>query len=264
MNLSFFRCNWCNGASKARPVRAGLLAVAWIAGCTSVQDGKGPDPSTPAPATAGRSMAGPGASPPAAPTASAQAAAAPPAAVAPGELSAAERASLAYVREEEKLARDVYQELDGRLRLGVFERIAESESRHTGAIKSLLERHGLEDPACCRPRGEFDSAELARLYADLVARGSRSVVDALRVGAEIEEIDIVDLTKRLASTQAQDVRSTFEALRRGSENHLRAFVRNLRRRGVVYQPTHLGAAELERILAAPNEPGRCADCPIPW
>ena len=61
-------------------------------------------------------------------------------------LSAEEEKSLYLMREEEKLAHDVYQALYARWNLPVFQNIAASEQRHTDRIKMLLDRYGLKDP----------------------------------------------------------------------------------------------------------------------
>ena len=53
-------------------------------------------------------------------------------------LTAADAAGLQYMREEEKLARDVYTLLGDRYDVRVFDNIARAESRHMAAIKRLL------------------------------------------------------------------------------------------------------------------------------
>ena len=62
-------------------------------------------------------------------------------------LNAEEEAGLLFMREEEKLARDVYLELFDEWGLRVFENIAESEQKHMDAVLYLLGKYGLEDPA---------------------------------------------------------------------------------------------------------------------
>ena len=55
--------------------------------------------------------------------------------------------SLLYMREEEKLARDVYLTMYVKWKTHVFSNIADSEQMHTLAVKSLLDAYGLYDPA---------------------------------------------------------------------------------------------------------------------
>ena len=109
--------------------------------------------------------------------------------VATSELSDDEIDGLLYMREEEKLAHDVYQVLYEKWGLTIFDNIATSEQRHTDAIKTLLDSYGLTDPAAGRDVGEFSDPALQALYDQLVEQGSQSLEDALLVGASIEEID---------------------------------------------------------------------------
>jgi hypothetical protein len=168
-------------------------------------------------------------------------------------LTAEEIEGLRWMREEEKLAHDVYVALGETWGLRAFENIAAAETTHGEAIKTLLDRHGIADPAAGQPAGAFTDPELQALYGDLVARGRTSLVDALTVGALIEEMDISDLRERASDTQ--DIALVYEDLERGSENHLRAFVRNLERRGGTYTPTHISVDEFESIPRSSNGQG---------
>lgn len=144
-------------------------------------------------------------------------------AVAVVPLTATETADLQYLREEEKLARDVYTVLYEKWGLSVFSTIAASEQRHTDSIRKLLVKYGVSDPAASTAPGEFVNDELQALYDELVARGSVSLADAIDVGVLIEEIDIADLEERIATTSRKDIVRVYSNLLSGSENHLAAF-----------------------------------------
>lgn len=166
-----------------------------------------------------------------------------------GDLSAEEAEALLFMREEEKLAHDVYIALYEQWGLQTFQNIAESELAHTNSVKALLERYGLEDPASSQP-GVFANPDLQALYTELVARGSQSLTEALRVGALIEEIDILDLQQRLASTDNADIQQVFNNLLKGSTNHLRAFASSLQAQtGENYQPQYLSAEAYQTLLS---------------
>jgi len=141
-------------------------------------------------------------------------------------LSAGEAAGLLLMREEEKLARDVYQELYRIWNLRTFSNIAASEQSHMDEVALLLERYGLEDPALNTP-GKFTDPELQNLYEQLIARGSRSLREAVQVGIDIEELDIRDLEQLMKTTDNRDISLVYGNLLRGSENHLTAFRRQL-------------------------------------
>ncbi len=138
-------------------------------------------------------------------------------------LTAAESSAITYMREEEKLARDVYRKLAGTSGNAVFTRIAASEQRHMDALGRLIARYRLTDPTKGNAAGVFKNPELQRLYDELVARGSASPAAAIQVGLDIERLDIADLQDRKATVKHTDVRWVFQQLERGSNNHLRAF-----------------------------------------
>jgi hypothetical protein len=138
------------------------------------------------------------------------------------ELSVEEAAKLSFMREEEKLALDVYQALYEKWQVRIFKNIAASEKRHFDAIGNLISRYGLEDPA--QPySGAFSNFDLQTLYAELIARGMTSLQDALQVGVMIEEKDIADLKDAMSITDNTDILRVYGNLLNGSLTHLLAF-----------------------------------------
>jgi len=138
-------------------------------------------------------------------------------------LSQEEISCLTYIREEEKLARDVYLYFGEMWGSRIFTNIAGSEQTHMDAIKKLLEKYGIADPAADTEVGEFINQELQALYDELIETGSRSVVDALNVGGLIEETDISDLQAASAVSTHKDIVKVYNNLLAGSLNHLAAF-----------------------------------------
>ncbi len=162
-------------------------------------------------------------------------------------LTSPEEEGLLFMAEEEKLAGDVYSSLNEIWSLRVFDNIGRAERTHQAAVETLLVRYSLAVPA--NPLGEFSNETLQSLYNDLVSRGGLSVEEALRVGASIEELDILDLEERMAQTDKEDIQLVYSNLKRGSENHLRAFVNNLERRGIEYRPEYLSLQEYDGIIS---------------
>lgn len=164
------------------------------------------------------------------------------------DLSADEAAALFFMREEEKLARDVYIKLYETWGLPTFQNIAASEQKHMDEIALLLARYELADPA--QTPGVFSNADLQNLYNTLVAQGSQSLASALKVGGAIEEIDINDLQKRLAATNNADIQQVYNNLMNGSYNHLRAFAGiYATQTGTTYSPQYITADLLNTILS---------------
>ena len=122
-------------------------------------------------------------------------------------------------------------------------------------VKTLIDRYELDDPVADRDVGEFANEELQALYDQRVEQGSRSLVDALEVGAAIEEIDILDLEQYVAQTDKADLLSVYDNLMRGSRNHLRAFVSSMDRQGVTYEPVYMSIEQFEDILGSGVERG---------
>jgi hypothetical protein len=167
------------------------------------------------------------------------------------ELTDDEIASLVYMREEEKLAHDVYLTLYDLYGLPIFKNIARSEQTHTEAVKQLLDVFDIPDPADTSPAGVFVDPELQNLYDELIQTGSQSLGDALKVGAVIEEIDILDLEENLDFAENENIRNVFINLIRGSENHLRAFTKTLARNtGETYQPQFMDVDAYNEIVSS--------------
>ena len=155
---------------------------------------------------------------------------------------------LTYMREEEKLARDVYLALYEKWGIRTFLNIAKAEQQHMDAVGALLDARNLKDPAKGAPAGVCQNAELAKLYNELVALGSQSAADAFLVGAIIEDLDIYDLNQFLAQTEDEAEIWIYTNLKRGSESHMRSFVRQLERYGKTYEARYISSEELASIL----------------
>jgi len=172
----------------------------------------------------------------------------------PAPLSAAEEAGILFMREEEKLARDVYLELAELWNVRVFENIARSEQQHMDNMLALIDRYDLEDPALTP--GVFTNPELQALYDSLIDQGEESIEEALRVGALIEEVDIEDLVLDMAEADNEDIQVIYGSLLAASENHLRAFVSQIDRYGVDYEPSVLSQEEYEAIVNSDSSASR--------
>lgn len=144
-----------------------------------------------------------------------------------GDLDGTETEGLIYMREEEKLAHDVYLTLYQQWGLAIFNNIAKSEERHESQMENLLNRYQIADPVGNNPIGVFVNPDLQKLYHDLVAQGRQSLTEALKVGVLIEETDIADLQQRVTQTDQTDIQRVYQKLLSGSNHHLSAFTANL-------------------------------------
>ncbi|NOQ14834.1 MAG: DUF2202 domain-containing protein [Methyloprofundus sp.] len=141
----------------------------------------------------------------------------------------AEEENLLWMREEEKLARDVYLTMYDLWGASIFNNIAKSEQSHMDALLKKIELYGLTDPVAPDSYGvgDFNNKEFQQLYITLTGIGQDSYRDALWVGANIEDLDIHDLMEAIKETKETNnlaLQTTYESLLEGSKSHLRAFV----------------------------------------
>lgn len=164
------------------------------------------------------------------------------------DISKDEEKELKFMREEEKMAHNFYVVMYEKWGLRPFNNISKAEQRHMTVIKSMLDKYSIEDPIKDMTPGIFSNNDIKELYENLLEQGNKSATDALKAGAEIEEVDIVDLIRAIDNTDNKDLKLVYNNIMHGSYNHLRAFVRVLDRRGVKYVPKHLDKNLFEEIL----------------
>ncbi len=193
----------------------------------------------------------------------------PKATVCPANLTPLKQAEVdeaLFMREEEKLARDVYLDLAAYWQaqagivpvVNILRNIAKSEQQHMDSMKAVLSCYGLPDPVdAAETHGMFLNPELAALYNKLMTQGQSSTLDALKVGALIEEVDIEDLQASIDISQQQYTDQVYAALMCGSRNHLRAFAGEIIKTTGSYKAQLLPQATVDAIINSPNE--MCGD-----
>jgi hypothetical protein len=169
-------------------------------------------------------------------------------------ISDEEMALLLEMKEEEKLAHDVYTFFYQKWGSQIFYNISQAEERHTNAVVLLLEYYGSDD-VTVEDAGIFSIDEFKTLYNNLVTAGSVSVEEAFKTGTLIEEMDIKDLKDALEVVKNENIILVFENLLKGSRNHLRAFIRHLTSLGLSYAPVFISEDEYEQIINSPMEQG---------
>lgn len=173
-----------------------------------------------------------------------------------GILSQIEIDGILLMREEEKLARDVYEVLGEEWGVKVFSNITRSEQTHINAVLGLLELYSIEDPLGGNDEvGSFTSEEMQTLYDDFIAKGSKTREDALLVGATIEDLDIYDLEVLMGQTENEDLLRVYQNLQKGSRNHMRAFNKQILKAGLEYTPEYISEEQFNSIIAQEQEKG---------
>jgi hypothetical protein len=166
-----------------------------------------------------------------------------------------EISNLPFMREEEKLARDVYITLYNKWRVSIFYNISTSEQSHMDGILILLNRYSISDPVGSNAVGVFGNVQLQNLYTQLVLQGSVSLAEAYKVGATIEDLDIFDLTNTLENIDNKDIQLVYESLTKGSRNHLRSFYKFILSTGGIYIPQYISQAAFDAIISSAMETG---------
>ena len=171
-------------------------------------------------------------------------------------LSQAEINDLKFLREEEKLARDVYLYSYNKYQLIIFDNISQSEQKHMNSVLNLMNKYGIPDSASTEI-GVFNNPDLQKLYNSLTLQANISSVDALKAGATIEDLDINDIDDFTANTSKPDLLNVYGNLNCGSKNHIRAFTSQLEINGATYVPQFISLEEYNVILNSPS--GGCGN-----
>jgi len=167
-------------------------------------------------------------------------------------LTQAEKDDLAFLREEEKLARDVYLFSYDKYGEDIFNSISQSEQKHMDKVLSLLRKYKLADPAHAE-RGVFSNSVLQGLYNDLITQADSSLIEALKAGATIEDLDIKDIDLNMSRTDKEDIQNVYIKLGCGSNNHMRGFSDKLNENEVAYLPQFISIEKYTTIINSENE-----------
>jgi hypothetical protein len=166
-------------------------------------------------------------------------------------LTQAEVSDLKFLREEEKLARDVYLYSYNKYQVSIFNSISQSEQTHMDSVLSLMNKYGIIDSASTEI-GVFNNADIQLLYTNLTNQSNTSLVEALRVGATIEDLDINDIDDFIDNTTKSDLLTVYNNLTCGSKNHIRSFTSQLSSNGVTYIPQFISEEYYNIILSEPS------------
>lgn len=170
-------------------------------------------------------------------------------------LSADELNSISFLREEEKLAMDVYLTLYNKWGVKIFDNISRSENTHMLLVLSLITKYNLPDPVGANTVGIFKNTNLQALYNQLVLEGNKGILNAYIVGATIEDLDLFDIKMALLKIDNQDIRFVLDILAKGSRNHMRSFYQNIVNAGGTYTPQYITKDEFKTIIDSGMETG---------
>lgn len=138
----------------------------------------------------------------------------------PGDLSEAEEASLIFMRQEEKLLRDVYTVFVQTWEIKIFDQLKMAEQKHMDAIERLLNKYSITDPVTSDEIGVFDDPQFQQKFNDYTAQGIITIPDAMLAGQTMEQEDIDAITNYLLEVDNSDIIKVYTHLKSSSEAHL--------------------------------------------
>ena len=130
----------------------------------------------------------------------------------------------------------------------IFNSISQSEQKHMNSVLNLMNKYGIPDSASTEI-GVFNNSDLQPLYKNLTAQSNISLVEALKVGATIEDLDINDIDDFIGNTSKSDLLSVYDNLTCGSKNHIRSYTSQLSSNGVTYIPQFISDEYYITILS---------------
>ena len=86
-----------------------------------------------------------------------------------------------------------------------------------------------------------------------MSQWDKSLLDALIVGATVEDLDIRDLNVLIKQTDKQDIITIYNNLNKWSRNHLRAYIKNITNNGGNYIPQYISLLEYNEIIWSQQE-----------
>jgi hypothetical protein len=171
-------------------------------------------------------------------------------------LTQAEIDDLNFLREEEKLARDVYLFSFNKYQITIFNTISQSEQKHMNSVLNLMNKYGIPDSASTVV-GVFNNPDLQVLYTSLIQQSEISYIEALKIGATIEDLDINDINYFIGNTTKSDLLNVYNNLTCGSKNHIRSYTSQLSENNVNYVPQFISVNYYNQILSESN--GGCGN-----
>lgn len=133
-------------------------------------------------------------------------------------------AQLTEMREEERMARDLYTQLAASSGEAIFTRIAGAEQRHLDAVERLMTSQGMNPDAAGSTVGRYAVGEVQAAYTGWLSQGRASDQAAYKVGVELETWDVAELKAMKVPSDTTGAR-VVAALLNGSKHHLTAFTK---------------------------------------
>ncbi len=162
-------------------------------------------------------------------------------------LTADEIEFLYAVREDEKLSRDLNSAFSSLYPTSrQFANLAVAETNHITTIERLLTYYEIEFPPLTKA-GIFNDETRQAEYNKLLSQG-KTLVDAYKVIALLEEENIVAYQNVLPSITNQNIKLIMSNMLKSSTNHFKAVINQITILGEVYKPSLLDEKAYQEII----------------
>lgn len=112
----------------------------------------------------------------------------------------------------------------------------------------MLHKHMNPTPNVDGRVNPFVKQGLVSLFDNLLTQGKLSSLEALYVGAAIEEVDMLDLQQAIDKADNDHIRRMYENLLNGSRNHLRTYIKQIEAQGNAYEALFLSQNEIDAVM----------------
>ena len=170
------------------------------------------------------------------------------------DLTADEIEFIYAVREDEKVARDLYFSFFGTFGLKPFENIGKAEDNHIKATEKLFDYYEIDYPALSE-NGKFENAIRQKLYDSLLLKGTPEL-EAFKVMALLEETNIAEYGEVLKTIVNPNIKIVIENLAKASVNHFKAAIRQITALGGTYAPSLMTQEQYRAVIAVGFEQGK--------
>jgi hypothetical protein len=170
------------------------------------------------------------------------------------DLTADEIEFIFAVREDEKVARDMYFSFFGKFGLKPFENIGKAEDNHIKATEKLFDYYEIDYPTLSE-NGKFEDAIRQKLYDSLLLKGTPEL-EAFKVMALLEESNIVEYGEVLKTIVNPNIKIVIENLAMASANHFKAAIRQITALGGTYTPALMTQEQYRTVIAIGFEQGK--------
>lgn len=169
-------------------------------------------------------------------------------------LTADETEFLYAIREDEKIAHDVYAAFSALYPAAkTISKIMTAESSHISAAEAVLDYYEIEYPPLS-DTGIFEDADRQALYNDLITKGT-TLIKAYGTMALMEEETVYAYKSIQNQLTNSNLSLLLSQLIKASSNHLRATVRQVVKLGGSYSPAYLSDEEYQTIINMAFENG---------